>query len=208
MREPLSGLRIFIACRSADDPSRERFLGRIWDEYYPRLMVFVGNYKGFAWTEDEDLVQEIMEKVFRGIQSYNPVWSFSTWVYAIARNHCADRARRCHAEPLVLSLSDIPESGQPAHLATPESELLRQEADTHVAEFIKKADPDTRQMAFLRFHQGLSYREISSIMGIPVGTVKFRMHRMREKLRSYLEGDNGKKEGTQERNRAFAAGAF
>jgi RNA polymerase sigma factor (sigma-70 family) len=207
MGEPLGGLRILIECRS-NEASRERCLRRIWDLYYPRIMVFVGNCRGVASSEIEDLVQEIMEKVFRGIQSYDPAWSFSTWVYTIARHHCIDRARRTHAGLMVGSLSEIPESLEPAHPSTPESELLRREAGDRVKSFLQSADPDTRQMAFLRFHQGMGYRQISSIMGIPVGTVKFRMHRMREGLRSFMEEEDGKRQSAKESNRALPARAF
>ena len=59
-----------------------------------------------------------------------------------------------------------------------------------MASFMEAVDPDTKQLAFLRFHQGLGYREISRVMGIPVGTVKFRVHKLREKMRAHLEGDD------------------
>ncbi len=141
-------------------------------------------------AEAEDLVQEIMEKLFKGIDSYNPVYSFSTWAFAIARNHCLDRLRRRRAEPHVSSLSDLPDRSQPVHEITPEHVLLGKNDEARMASFMEAVDPDTKQLAFLRFHQGLGYREISRVMGIPVGTVKFRVHKLREKMRAHLEGDD------------------
>jgi len=38
----------------------------------------------------EDLFQEIMLKVFQNLSTYNPMYSFNTWIYTIARNHCVN----------------------------------------------------------------------------------------------------------------------
>jgi len=201
MGEPLEGLRIVLQAQSGDRGSQERCFRRIWETYYPRLMVFARGCGGAAGADAEDLVQEIMEKVYRGIRTYNPTWSFSTWVYTIARNACRDRARRAHAVPSALSLADLPGPRQPADPWTPEQELLRRDTDRRVKEFFGAADPETRQLAFLRFHERAGYRQIASIMGVPLGTVKFRLHDLRRKLRSHLEEEDGE-------HRALRAQAF
>jgi RNA polymerase sigma-70 factor (ECF subfamily) len=132
-------------------------------------------------------VQEIMEKVWRGILGYDPAWRFSTWVYAIARNACCDRARRRLVRPESLPLQ---EHGGRSATPGPEEELVRGETERLVDRFFASSDAATWQIAFLRFHERLGYREISSVMGVPVGTAKFRIHAIRVKLKAAMEGDD------------------
>jgi len=191
MGKPLEGIAILLQSSSNDARSRNRCFRRIWEEYYPRLVVFVRGCGEGAGADAEDLAQEVMEKVFRGIGTYNPAWSFSTWIYTIARNACRDRARRERRAPVVRSLTDLPASREPFHLRTPEQELIRGEEDRRVEAFFEGAEPETRQIAFLRFHQGMRYGEIAAVMGVPVGTVKFRVHDIRRKLKLHLEEEHG-----------------
>ncbi len=170
----------------ADPGTRERCFNGIWNAYYARLAVFVRGARR-SGPDDEDLVQEIMEKVWRGILGYDPALRFSTWVYAIARNACRDRARRRLVRPETLPLVDS--HGRSADPG-PEEELFRGETEQLVDRFFASSDPETRRIAFLRFHERLGYREISSVMGIPVGTAKFRIHAIRGKLKAAMEGED------------------
>jgi RNA polymerase sigma-70 factor (ECF subfamily) len=191
MARPLEGHRILLECFAGTEGSRERCLRRVWQEYYPRLLVFVRAHGGSAAAEPEDTVQEVMEKIFRGIATYDPSWSFSTWAYAIARNACRDRNRRaCRAEG-VQSLSEIPPGLEPCSHRTPEQELLGSETRREVQEFFRGEKAEDRQVAFLRFHQRMQYSEIAAVMEMPVGTVKFRVHEMRRRLAARLEADHG-----------------
>ncbi len=185
----LAELKILLQSQSRDADAREKCFRRIWLEYFAKLTVFVRCFGAGAEGEAEDLVQEIMEKIFRGIGSYDPRYSFSTWVYAVARNHCLDSVRRRGRAPRLVALEALPDSSQPAERGTPELRLMGREDDRRVRLFIETADPDTRQLAFLRFYRKLGCGRISEIMGIPVGTVKFRLHRFRNEVRAHLEAD-------------------
>lgn len=190
MARPLEGTTILLQAASGRADIRERCFRRLWREYYPRLVVFVRAHGGAA-DEEEDVAQEVMEKVFRALPTYDPAWRFSTWVYTIARNSCRDRARRARTRPQPASLSDLPGSRQPSHAVTPERELLGKETERQIEEFLAAEEPDTRQIAFLRFHQRLRYGEIARVTGMPVGTVKFRIHDVRRRLRLHLEVEHG-----------------
>jgi RNA polymerase sigma-70 factor (ECF subfamily) len=195
MGRPLEGLGILLQTWSGDEKSRDRCFRRIWEEYYPRLVVFVRGCGAGTSADAEDLVQEAMEKVFKGIGTYNPAWSFSTWIYTIARNTCRDRARGERRAPVVRSLTDLPASREPFHLSTPEQELIRKEEDRRVEAFFEGVEPETRQIAFLRFHQGMRCAEIAAVMSMPVGTVKFRIHEVRRRLKLHLEEEHGESPG-------------
>jgi RNA polymerase sigma-70 factor (ECF subfamily) len=191
MARPLEGLAILLQTVSGSADAREKCFRRIWQDYYPRLRIFVRAQGGAAACEAEDIVQDVMQKVFTGMARYDPSWSFATWVYTIARNTCRDRARRERARPAAMSLSDIPAAFEPSHLLTPEQEFLRDEEEQDIERFFSGAEPDTRQIAFLRFHQRMRYVEIAAVMAMPVGTVKFRVHEIRRRLMLHLEDGDG-----------------
>ncbi|GAG79106.1 unnamed protein product, partial [marine sediment metagenome] len=81
-----------------------------------------------------------------------PTHAVSTWVYAIARNHCTDLARARARRPAHRSLGEVT-SGAPRDTApTPEGELLGHETRRLAAEALERLSPELRQVAFLRFH--------------------------------------------------------
>jgi RNA polymerase sigma-70 factor (ECF subfamily) len=73
-----------VQCRG-DHGARERLFELLWRQYQKRLAFFVQN---MVKDNAEDLVQEIMLKVYQNLHKYKPVSSFNTWIYAITRNHC------------------------------------------------------------------------------------------------------------------------
>lgn len=191
MTRPLEGHRVLLECLAGTERSRERCLRRVWQEYYPRLLVFVRAQGGSAAAEPEDTVQEVMEKIFRGIATYDPSWSFSTWAYAVARNACRDRNRRACREGGVQPLSALPPGLEPCTHRTPEQELLDGETRRVVQEFFRGGKAEDRQIAFLRFRERMRYSEIATVMDMPVGTVKYRVHEIRRNLAARLEADHG-----------------
>ena len=190
MGRPLEGIAVLLAALPRDPGARDRLFRRIWQRYYARLAVFVRGC-GVHPDDIEDVVQDAMEKVVRGIEGYDPARAFSTWVYTIAKNTCRDRARRERARPPAGPLPDESRGFEPSHSLTPEKEYLRGETEKAVSRFFAGEGPEIRQIAFLRFSQSLRYAEIAQVMGIPVGTVKSRVHEMRRKLGSKLEEHHG-----------------
>jgi RNA polymerase sigma-70 factor (ECF subfamily) len=189
MGGPLADLKTLLQAQSRNPGAREKCFDRVWREYYPKLMVFVRGYGAGGQGDAEDLVQEIMEKVFRGLGSYDSRYGISTWIYAVARNHCLDRLRKRGRAPDPVSVEELPASTQPADHATPERRFLAEEDGSRLRDFLDAADTETRQLAFLRFYQGMSCGGIAEIMGIPLGTVKFRLHRLRANVRAHMEAD-------------------
>jgi len=129
---------------------------------------------------------------FRRLRRFKPDGParFSTWLYAVARNACRDRARRRAARPRPLPLSES--NGEDAAVSNPgpEDQLALGETERLVARFFQETDAETRRIAFLRFRERARYREIASIMGLPMGTVKFRVHDIRRRLRVFVEDGN------------------
>lgn len=163
----------------------------LWQRYHKPLTWFVSGYvrgsrNGDRATQVADAVQEIMFKVYRALGRFDGRRCASTWVYAIARNHCVDLGRRSRARARTVAYDDM-DSLPNTRVRGPESEVLTRELETLVDSFIDTLEPDDRTTLMLRFYEELSYAEIARAVKRPEGTVKYRIHEIKRQLRAYLE---------------------
>ena len=136
----------------------------------------------------DDLLQETFVKVYINIHRYSAEYTFGQWIYTIARNTFIDFARKRQDD---LSLDErfaVPvESTAP----TPEERVINIQQRSQLDGYMARMDGDYRRLIELRFFDELSYEEIARKLAIPLGTVKTRIHRARERLcRLITEGDN------------------
>ena len=131
-------------------------------------------------TDHEGVAQEVFLAAFRGLASFDPERSaFSTWLFTIARNRCRNELAR-RRPVLGAELPDVVDLRSPARAASA-ADLFR-----HLDAALD-ALPFEQRSAFVLAHlQGLSYEEVGRIEAVRVGTVKSRIARAREKLRSLL----------------------
>jgi RNA polymerase sigma-70 factor (ECF subfamily) len=137
-----------------------------------------------------DVVQETMIKVYRYKDSYSSVAKFSTWVYTIAGNLARTEYRRKQRRN-IFSINDYGEEHSTFDLP---DESYRPDVITDSgikAEIIQKAllkvKESYREAVILRDIQGMSYEEISEILGVNEGTIKSRINRGRAQLQELLK---------------------
>ncbi|WP_425415407.1 RNA polymerase sigma factor SigW [Paenibacillus glacialis] len=142
--------------------------------------------------EAEDVVQETFLRVFKSLDRFDPNQKFSTWIYRIATNLCIDRLRKRKATySLDADMND--QEGMdgysliPSDDRTPESELMISETKQLIYDAIESLPAKYKSVMILRYLQDLSLQEISDVLGMPVTTIKTRVHRGREFLRKKLE---------------------
>lgn len=145
--------------------------------------------------DTEDLAQEIFVKAYRALGGFKGQAKFSTWLYAIAFNHCRDhakklqRAARHHHESWEAKHERLVASDANPHqtLELVEGEVLLQKAICQLA-------PQYALPLLLRYHQGLPYRDIAELLDTTEGALKVRVHRARAELRKLLNGhyENGR----------------
>lgn len=157
-----------------------------WDEIaqqYGRFLYTVAYRLTGDDHEAQDLVQEVLLRVRKGLATYQP-GSMEGWLSRIATNAFLDDVRRRKRRP-VVALPDDPErvlAGAPSA-----DEALDQAAlPDHVQAALRALPDDFRAAVVLCDVVGFSYQEISDSLGVPVGTVRSRIHRGRSMLKEAL----------------------
>jgi RNA polymerase sigma-70 factor (ECF subfamily) len=133
----------------------------------------------------EDIVQESFLKAFKAQETFRGSDS-RVWMLSIVRNAAMDFLRRSKSGATV-TLGDQgydPQDRSP----DPERALLDQSRRGQVRQAISHLEPEFREVIVLREIEGLSYKEIASTLGIPMGTVMSRLSRARALLLVELGG--------------------
>lgn len=131
----------------------------------------------------QDLVQEVLLRVRRGLETYRP-GSLEGWLSRITTNTFLDETRRRKRRPVDL----LPEESDrvvPPSLAADEA-LAGEVLPDDVQDALRRLPDDYRAAVVMCDVVGLSYQEISESLGVPVGTVRSRIHRGRALLRKAL----------------------
>lgn len=132
-------------------------------------------------TQAEDLAQEILLRVWKGLPGYHGGASLSTWIYTIARNTCLTELQRRARRPTVsLDAPEIAEAldAVPAlQSRDPESGL-----DLDVRAMLDQLPGKYRQVITLFYLEQKSYEEVADLLGLPLGTVKTFLHRAKKEL--------------------------
>ncbi len=131
-----------------------------------------------------DLAQEALLRVRRGLESYQPTGSLEGWLARIVTNIFLDEVRRKRRRPTV-ALTERNEHRVPAHAGADVDALQRNLSDDVQMALLGLPD-DFRVAVVLCDIVGLSYDEIAEHQGVPVGTVRSRIHRGRAQLREQL----------------------
>jgi len=158
-------------------------VARHQDRVYTAVTRFCGNAEDAA-----DIVQRAFINAFRKIQEFKGDSAFSTWIYRIAFNQ-AISFRRENRRPSVsiYSSKDDEKVVEPAVDSNPTEKLEGEETQKKVQQALEMLEEGDRQIILLKDLQGHSYDEIASIMQIPKGTVRSRLHRARLELKSKLK---------------------
>jgi len=160
-----------------DDASAFAQLVARWQKPIERLC--------FRMTGDvhraEDLTQTAFTRVFTRRTEWEPTGKFSTFLWRVALNLCHDDLRRQRRrgefslDALIELNSAEAEEGFVAGEPTPDAQVESQERGELVRRALAELPAHYREVVVLRHYEGLKFREIGDVLGIPEGTVKSRM---------------------------------
>ena len=138
--------------------------------------------------EAEDVLQEIMLRAHRGFATLRADEAATTWLFRIATHACLDHLRQRTRRPAIDADAD-PDvvRGSDEDPVTLERAMERREMSECVQRFVEALPDDYRAAIMLTEIEGLTGPEISELLGVPLTTVKMRLHRARRMLQEQLE---------------------
>ena len=140
-------------------------------------------YRMLGSAEDaRDATQDAFLSCFRLLHSFRGEAAFTTWLHRIVVNACYDVLRKRTRDP--LPVEELPEP----RAASDEADRSASALDVQRA--LAALPPDYRAVLVLHDIQGFAYEEIASVLEVPLGTVKSRLHRGRVALGRALSGEH------------------
>lgn len=130
-----------------------------------------------------DLSQEAFVRVFESIKKYNPEHKFFNWFYTILSNLCKNHLKKRGVQKSYLEKNIV--VAQAVYSA--DVILEKNEINLRVWEEISKLSYEFKEIILLKHFQGFSYRKISEMLNIPMGSVMSRLYHARKKLKENLK---------------------
>lgn len=146
-------------------------------------------------ADAEDLVQETFLKAYRAYHTFTEGTNLKAWLYRILTNTYINRYRKLSRRPKEVDLGEVEDlylyrkvstAGTRQASRSAEEEVLSGFVDSDVKQAIEALPENFRLPVLLADVEGFSYKEISDIMDVPIGTVMSRLHRGRKALQKAL----------------------
>lgn len=158
---------------------------RLFRHFAPLMKAFALSGSTFSGNHADELVQEVMLKVWQKAAAFNPnKAAASTWVYTIARNCRTDMYRRLQKFDTAVSAEDIG-----ADYETEEAFLMlhQRRSRENIRELMKQLPADQAQILAKVYMEGKSHSEVAGELDLPLGTVKSRVRLAIQKLQVQIE---------------------
>ena len=135
-----------------------------------------------------DVVQDAFLSAYQAIHTFKGDAEFFTWLYRIAFNTAISLKRK--KRPAVSLEAHTGETGidpdDQSEYVKPGAALERSEDERQLNEAIARLSPEHREVLLLKDIEGLKYEDIAELLGVPIGTIRSRLHRARLELRDLL----------------------
>ena len=172
-------MEIWQEIRKNSDRGAERLVSEYGNRLYAAALLLCSN------SEDaEDLTFRTLNQAIRKIKTFDPSRNFYTWLYTILLNFRRMDLRRKRTSVIsVGSTADLPEVAIECF-----AEKLECSGNDQLSEALKALSPQLREAVVLRYYDEKTIDEIATILQVPPGTVKSRLHNARIALNTLLSG--------------------
>ena len=179
---------VLKATEEKDQQAFSQLMDRYKDAIYYMLLKMVNNN-----DDAEDLTIEAFGKAFNRLNQYTPSYAFSTWLFKIATNNCIDFLRKKKKNVMSIDNRISNKDGDEIMIElksdgmTPEQVTMRDQKIQLMRSYVKKLKPRYETLVEMRYFKEMSYEEISTELGLPLGTVKAQLFRAREFLYNLMK---------------------
>lgn len=180
---------INIALENGDPSAYRKLLKLYRDPLYFMLYEKVNNEE-----LAKDLTIEALGKAFQKLHLYTPEYTFSTWLFTVARNHCIDYLRKNKLPTISINQMMIDKNGKKTNFdiisndLNPEQKIEKKQRIAILRQIVDQLKPKYRNLVKLRYFKEMTYDEIANILDLPIGTVKAQLYRSREQLFKIMSG--------------------
>ena len=180
---------INIALENGDPSAYRKLLKLYRDPLYFMLYEKVNNEE-----LAKDLTIEVLGKAFQKLHLYTPEYTFSTWLFTVARNHCIDYLRKNKLPTISINQMMIDKNGKKTNFdiisndLNPEQKIEKKQRIAILRQIVDQLKPKYRNLVKLRYFKEMTYDEIADILELPIGTVKAQLYRSREQLFKIMSG--------------------
>ena len=142
----------------------------------------------------KDLTIESLGKAFKKLHLYKPDFTFSTWLFTVARNHCIDYLRKKKLPTFSIDKMMVNDDGRKSNFdleskdPNPEQILMKNQRVKILRRIVDQLKPKYRDLVKLRYFKEYSYEEVAEELDLPLGTVKAQLHRSRDQLFKIMSG--------------------
>lgn len=157
----------------------------------------INNYRnklyGYIWRFSdsshvaEELFQETLIKVWKGLKKYNDQKKFSSWLFTIAHNVAMDSLRTKKKNLTFTSLELIEKNKS---VLGPDEDIIEKEEIDQIEIIVNSLSVKQREVFLLRQHGEMSFKEIAELTGQPLNTVLSHMRYAVQKIKKKLENEN------------------
>jgi RNA polymerase sigma-70 factor (ECF subfamily) len=180
--------RLIADCLAGHQAAFGELVRRHQDRLYSAI------YRVVQCAEDsQDVVQEAFLHAYQHLGSFKGDAQFYTWLYRIAMN-AAISLRRKRKPVLRIVGPDgeaVPEPADPSDTAQPSHGIEQEEREQSVQRGLARLSAEHRAVLVMKDMEGMKYEEMAEVLGVPIGTIRSRLHRARLELRELLEQDEG-----------------
>ena len=137
------------------------------------------------YDDAAEISQEAFLSAYRSIRQFRGDANFSTWLFRIALNHATTRRKSMatwRQRNVPIEATEPFSDGQ----LDPAAIVEQKEIQERVQKALNSLEPDEATVILLRDLQDIPYEEVARLLGVPVGTVKSRLHRARQTLKARL----------------------
>lgn len=167
-----------VALAAAGDQEGCRLLV---ERYQRRVIGLIWGLIGGEYADAEDVAQETFVRALRSLANFRRQSSFRTWLFQIAIN-----TARTHRQQLQRRMGHTGDNEEVDLVADPHGLEAGIVARDQIRHAMTTLPAELREAVLLRDVNGLDYREIADLLGVPIGTVESRIFRGRARLKKAL----------------------
>jgi len=180
-------IKTIEAAKKGDQLAFSTLLDTYWSDVFNFQNKMIQND-----NDAEDICIETFSKAFDKIDTYNPDYSFKTWLIAISKNIHIDLLRKRKNAPTNISNSVEEQISQTLvdEAPTAEDELIKEQQLHHLLQHINNLKPDYGELIKLRYFQQMRYAMIAEQLNQPLNSIKVKLLRAKKLLAKSIQLEN------------------